>query len=327
MSGGDPASKADKQWLALSPGETASMLGTTGAEFTGYCGELYSGMDLKYSLIEGRERDRVIVEVLKRLDSGALTHSGQERLPHWEKGWGEALDKFTVELNDRALIPAYVRPHGILRINGNYARSADSNFELNFYTLLRTALFKKYLSGVDSIYEFGCGTGYNLVMLARMYPEKSLYGLDWATTSVQLVDSIAAQYKYRLAGVHFDMYNPDNSLSMPPGSALLTLNSMEQLGVKWEAFLNFILLKGPSICVHAEPFEELYNEGSLFDYLALKYHRSRGYLSGFLTKLRELEAGGRIEILTVKRVPFGSHFHEGYSIVVWRPRARGILNA
>ncbi len=73
--------------------------------------------------------------------------------------------------------------------------------------------------------------------------------------------------------------------------------------------------------MHAEPLAELYDENSLIDCLALKYHRARGYLNGFLTRLTELAEEGRIEIIVKKRVPFGSHFHEGYSIVVWRPVA------
>ncbi|GBF33433.1 hypothetical protein DCCM_2534 [Desulfocucumis palustris] len=319
MNGGDIANRLDKEWLVLSPAEIAAMLGVTGEELMEYCGKLYPGMDLRYKAIGSEGRDGVILDVLKRLESGAFTASGRERLPHWEKGWGESLGKFEEELDDKALIPAYVRPGGILRINGGYARGADSFLELSFYTLLRTTLFSKYFSGVESVYEFGCGTGYNLVMLARMYPEKNLFGLDWASTSVKLVDRIAAHYKFRLAGFRFDMYNPDYNLSMPPGSAVLTLNSMEQLGGKWESFLNFLLLKKPALCVHAEPFAELYNQDSLIDYLALKYHRARGYLNGFLTKLVELERAGRIEILTVNRVPFGSCFHEGYSIAAWRP--------
>jgi hypothetical protein len=49
------------------------------------------------------------------------------------------------------------------------------------------------------------------------------------------------------------------------------------------------------------------------------YHRKRGYLSGFLPRLKSLEAEGRITILEAKRMFFGSLYHEGYSFVVWRP--------
>jgi hypothetical protein len=69
-----------------------------------------------------------------------------------------------------------------------------------------------------------------------------------------------------------------------------------------------------------EPLVELYDEQRLVDYLAIKFHRKRGYLEGFLTSLRKLQAEGRIEILEQRRFYFGSIYHEGYSYVAWRPR-------
>ena len=68
-----------------------------------------------------------------------------------------------------------------------------------------------------------------------------------------------------------------------------------------------------------EPIEDLYDEDNLADYLALRYHRKRGYLSGFLPRLRTLETEGKIRILEIRRMFFGSLYHEGYSFVVWKP--------
>jgi hypothetical protein len=68
-----------------------------------------------------------------------------------------------------------------------------------------------------------------------------------------------------------------------------------------------------------EPLLDLYDQDNLVDYLAVRFHTFRGYLSGFLPRLRQLEAEKRIEILKVQRMNFGSLYHEGYSFVVWRP--------
>ena len=73
------------------------------------------------------------------------------------------------------------------------------------------------------------------------------------------------------------------------------------------------------MCVHLEPLVELYDEDSLFDYPAIRYHRKRGYLDGYLTALRKLEREGRAEILDTRRLQFGSFFQEGYSLVMWKP--------
>ena len=68
-----------------------------------------------------------------------------------------------------------------------------------------------------------------------------------------------------------------------------------------------------------EPLCELYDPDNLVDYVAYRYHKQRGYLDGYLTRLRQLEAEGRIEILKTQRVYFGNLYHEGYSFIAWRP--------
>ena len=68
-----------------------------------------------------------------------------------------------------------------------------------------------------------------------------------------------------------------------------------------------------------EPIVELYDRSSLFDVLAIKYHERRNYLHGWLTRLRELAALGRAEILQVRRLGFGDRYHEAYSVILWKP--------
>jgi len=63
---------------------------------------------------------------------------------------------------------------------------------------------------------------------------------------------------------------------------------------------------------------EYYDENKLFDYAALKYHRKRNYLDGFLTRLREMEREKAIEIVATRRTGFGSLYHEGYMYVIWK---------
>jgi hypothetical protein len=91
------------------------------------------------------------------------------------------------------------------------------------------------------------------------------------------------------------------------------------VGPRHEAFLQFLLQQRPRVCVHMEPMLELYDPRNDVDALAIQYHTTRGYLSGFLPRLWQLEAEGRIDMLQVQRMQFGSLFHEAYSIVVWRP--------
>ena len=68
-----------------------------------------------------------------------------------------------------------------------------------------------------------------------------------------------------------------------------------------------------------EPTIEHYNPDILLDYLAIKFHRQRGYTEGWLPAIQQLEVEGRAEIIAAKRPFFGSTMMEGYSYVVWRP--------
>ena len=63
-----------------------------------------------------------------------------------------------------------------------------------------------------------------------------------------------------------------------------------------------------------------YNKNNIIDYLAIRYHKKRNYLYGYLTRLQELESEGKIEILKTQRVCFGILYHEAYSFVMWRPK-------
>ena len=184
---------------------------------------------------------------------------------------------------------------------------------------MRQILFNKYLSEATSVVEFGCGTGTSLLLLSEMFPDKPLVGCDWAASSQRLLEAIARKTGKKIAGINFDMFHPRDDVPFADGCAVITMAAMEQLGTRYEAFLNYIIAKRPAVCLHLEPLIELYDENELFDYVAMRYHQKRGYLNGFLTSLRGLEAAGKVSVIDVRRLSFGSFHHEGYSVVAWRP--------
>ena len=112
------------------------------------------------------------------------------------------------------------------------------------------------------------------------------------------------------------MLHPDMRVKI--AGAVLTIHALEQLGADWQPFLDYLRSQKPLLCVHIEPLEELYDE-SAHDQACLAYHRKRGYLVGYLTRLRELERLGEAEILEVTKSPFGGMNHDAYSVLVWRP--------
>lgn len=303
----------------LDAGSFATLLGTTEDDVEDKCGSLLQDYDFRYTVLKDKEFENTLLNVIKTIEDTQLSVSGKSRHTDWEQGWGENLQLFKdSNYNLSSLIPKYMYKKNIKRLFSKYINPFDINFEINFYTVYRNYLFKKYLQSIDNVYEFGCGTGYNLVIMAQLFHEKKLFGLDWADSSVTLVDTIASVYKFNLSGHHFDYFNPDFSLEVEKNSAFITLNSMEQIGNNYQEFLNFIISKKPILCINSEPFIELYDESDLFDYLAVKYHKKRNYLNGYLKALKELEQNNKIKILKIQRVNIGNLFHEGCSFVVWK---------
>lgn len=299
----------------------ARSFGTTVDDIPEDCRELIAKSDFRYRQLTGNERDHVLLAVLKKIETDQQIIGAPERQITWEKGWEENLRDFINSGYDlNKLVPRFIRLNQPIRLNQEYILPSNPNFELDYFSVFRLWLFKKYFKDFDSIYEFGCGTGFNLVVLAQLYPDKKLYGLDFAHSSVDLVNRIGEIYHWKTSGRLFDMLSPDESLTFDENSAVFTIGAVEQLAGKFGPFLQFLLRHSPGLCIHVEPTIELYDENNLVDYLAMKFHRKRGYTENYLARLRELEAQNRIELLKVKRPFFGSLYMEGYSYVIWRPK-------
>lgn len=304
----------------LSLEDFARSFGTTVDEFPTECKELIKATDFRYRIITGEERDTVILDVLNKIDSDKQIVGSPERRNTWQKGWEENLQNFIkTGYNLNALIPKFVRSNQPMRFNGEYIMPTNPEFELAYLKILKCWLFRFFFKHANSIYEFGCGTGVHLVDLARLYPEKKLYGLDFVPASVDLVNRIGKQYNWNMTGYLFDMTKPNEEFLIDENSAILTFASLEQLAGNIEPFLQFILNRGPSVCVSIEPTVELFNENDLFDYLAIRFHRKRGYSERYLPRLKELESQGKIELLKVKRLYMGALYHEAYTCIVWKP--------
>lgn len=304
----------------LTPQDFSKLFGVSSCEFPDYCNKYIQQNDFRFRLVTGKERDSYLLKAIKQVDSGELTISGPEKQTIWEKGWSENLQAFlsTGDLNE--LIPKFVRSDSPVRLEGkDYIFPSNPNFETAFVTVLRLLLFSKYFKNIDSVYEFGCGTGLNLVALAKLYPGKKLHGLDWAKASIDILNNLK-DYDFSIEGHLFDMFHPqENELMVPLNSGFLTIGAMEQLGGDYGDFLDFMLSKRPSIVIHVETMYELYDDNKIFDYVAKRYIKARNWLHGYLKKLKEYEENDMIELVKIVRL-FGSFYHDGYSIVVWRPK-------
>ena len=306
--------------LEVTVEDFAESFGTTADDVREKCDVLVDALDFTYDVFDGKDRDNLILEILKKIETDQQVVGAQERQAVWEEGWAENLhDLIKCDGDIQAIEPRFIRGGQPIRLNQDYIMPNNPKFEHDYFCVFRRWLFQTYLERYDAIYDIGCGSGFNLVTLAELFPDKTLHGLDFVTSSCDLVDRLASKHNWNMTGRLFDMISPDEDLDIETNSAIFTSGSIEQLSSRFEAFLQFLLKRSPAICVHVEPTIELYDEDNLVDYLAVMFHRKRGYTQGFLPRLQQLEEEAKVELLKVKRLFFGSLFMEGFSCIVWKP--------
>lgn len=306
------------KYMQLNRKDFAEIFGISSKELPSECIDIINKSNFNYRLASFEERENLLLRAIKVLFD-ELKVSGLSRKGDWEKGWQENLDEFINKgFNKEDLIPKFVKEKEWIRLNGNYILPEDNFFETSFVKVLRVYIYKKYFTSFNQIYEFGCGTGLNLVAMAELFPQKNLYGLDWVESSCNIVNSLAKSSNINMKGIIFDMFNPDYSVDVGLTDAIFTTGAMEQLGVNFSSFLDYLINKNVGICVHFETMYELYDQNNIFDFVAAKYIDKRGYLKGFMKQLEIYEMQKKIEIIEVKRT-FGSFYHDGYSVIVWKP--------
>ncbi len=284
------------------------------------CMDVIDNSDFRYRILSGTERENVFLRVVKTLLSDSLKVTFPHRRDDWEKGWSENLNNFLDQGHDvQELIPKFVRRNEVIRFKDNFIMPVDSEFETNFVKVLRYYLFLKYFTDAESVYEFGCGTGLNLLSVAELFPAKILYGLDWSEASCQIVNELAKELKLNLHGKLFDMFSPDERIEVNESSAVFTIGAMEQLGTDFRRFVDFLMKKKPSVVINIEVNYELHDKNSLFEYVAAAYIEKRNYLNGFYPYLQKLEKQGSVEIIEIRKT-IGGLYHNGYVYLVWKPK-------
>lgn len=255
--------------------------------------------------IVGDERDALLLKILKRLEE-ARPHADAEA---WERGWHEALKRFRAYPHEESLVPTFIRDEPV-RWRGAFF----SGDEFAYVRDIQSWIAGEFME-CDRVYEFGCGTGFNLVALARRNRWQMFAGFDRSQHAVSLVREAAQALSLPITADYFDMVVP-GPIPIPENTGVLTFGAMEQLG-NFQPFIDYLLEQRPSKVVHVEPIPELLDPGHLIDWLSLSFHEKRGYTVGLLPYL---ENHPGIEVLQAERSYFGSLMLESYARLVWRPR-------
>lgn len=300
--------------------DIAASFGTTEQEVEAFCGELIRKSDLTYRLLDKDERDAMILSALEAIESQSPERHlpvGKPAKPRWDKGWGENLESYRAGGSKlETLTPKFFRPGTVLRWQGDYMKPNDPGFELNYFSIYKQWLFKKYLAGAPEIHEFGCGPGFNLIPAAQIVPDATVYGLDWSEPAVELVNAIGKDHNLKIKGKRFDFFEPDYTHKLGKDSVVFTVGAVESTGTNWRPFYDYLREYRPKLIVNTEPTIENYDQTILFDWLGARYHKKRQYLEGYIGFLRGNTKEVKIE--HSKRLFFGSSFHEGFQLTVWR---------
>lgn len=267
---------------------------------------------------EKHELEEHVLNVLMSLDRPMVKRTEQENLEAFEQGWKANLEEAASgQLSFESLKPKYFRGSKFLRYRKGLIVSDNPGIEYDLFVAARRGIFSKYLTGHDNLYEFGCGSCQNLMLMSEMFPDAQVTGFDWTLASGEIAKLLGESGR-DIRGTRFNMLTPDHGKGIEPESAVITVHAMEQIGTDFGPFLDYLLQNRPSIVVHYEPILELYDKDNMLDYLAYYYSKKRGYLRGYLPALRELEAAGKVEITEAHRPFVGGVVHES-SLVVWRP--------
>ena len=275
----------------------------------------------EYATLETEDSDACFRRIEKAINNPNVVASGEKRLEEWENGWGQNLSELKVNRDIESLIPYYYWKEAVVRWRGDFIIEHEDLFEYHALIEIEDWIFRKYLSEVSSIYEFGCGTGHNLLRARHANSNANLWGLDWTETSWEIIrEMVKSGILHAARGARFDFFNPDAERTLDKNSGVYTVAALEQVGTRFVPFVEYLIAQRPAVCVHIEPIAELLDESNLLDRLTLAYMKKRNYLSGFLTYLREQEKKGRVVIHWAQRTHIGGLFTESNSVVVWSPR-------
>ena len=295
--------------MKLTLKEILDLIGFDENDINKYCVDFFNSCDFSYEIISNTSDE--FFEIVKFLDSDNR-RIDENNLLIWEKSWKRNLRSFDV-------IPGHYDKKFTYNLNGEFVRFNDQNAELNFIKFLSICLFTKYFNGTDNIYEFGSGSGFNLITLSDIFPDKKLFGLDFSKNAIKIVNKVSEMNKLNIESLYFDIINPDNLLKLKTNSAVFTVFSLEQVSNKFYDFILFLLKRKPKICIHIEPIVELLDENIFLDYLSKRFHIQRNYLNGLLPFLQILKKLNYIEILKVKRVKFKRALYtECINYIVWK---------
>ena len=201
----------------------------------------------------------------------------REYAPGWSK-FSDILDA-THSLEDWLVQTNEDTGTGYFQLEGRlkYATFNSSNY---YRTVLVSAI-KRHFGAIESITEYGCGIGRNLLYLKQQFPALKCYGYELVSEAVEIARRAAKKFDEDVEYSQLDYLRDGSEKFVFPATDLaFTMFSLEQLPSGCDLALQNMLLRTRLGSIHLEPVPENYPY-TLRGWIARVQHHKIGYLSGF----------------------------------------------
>ena len=266
-------------------------------------------LDSEVSLTKIDDIDKFIKDC--EIESKKFKKAGPERIKDWELGWsGEGV---TNEFREFPNIPYYFKNNTHVRIGNNVYKDNSKLTELKLLRMLQDIAFT-YINNedIESIIEYGCGTGQNITYL-KSYIDKEFYGADWAQSAIsKLSENGILPTSNCFLVDYFDELTFKGPLKK---FCAFTNASLEQTGERYQNFIEYLIdNKNCKMGIHIEPIRDLITPNNILNINSIKYAEMRGYLNGFY----EFMQSRKIDIILAKDFGVGSKYISGYQVLIWK---------
>lgn len=236
--------------------------------------------------------------------------------------WGRVLTEKTWLREDSVedFLVGHDRSQRLAKVDGHIIGLSTSDYYRYRLGALRELVSRH--SDPGSLIELGAGFGYNLFCLSRDPRWVKLRGLDIAPNAIEAGRQIASHFEIadRVTFDRIDLTNADDQhFAELLGETVLTYFCIEQIPYAVDAVLENIIQARPRRVINIEPATGMLSRFNPRDIASRLYIRSMDYQTRLFELLDELDAKGRIHVITRERMNFAPTLHNDGLLYVWEP--------
>ncbi|SRR6266568_360990 len=238
-----------------------------------------------------------MLEDLKWLSKAALVAMIQPRvdrhkatvLGEYSPGW----ESYARHLEGCSTLDEWLRIQGVedspryCNVSGKMKYQAFNSMEFNKRQILQT--IQREFPDAQSVTEYGCGIGRNLLYLKRQLPHVAFYGYELCPPGVEIARTAAGKFGLDVKFSQLDyVEGPESDYVFPKTDIAFTMYSLEQLPTSNKVAVENILRRTVLGSIHLEPVPENYPY-TLRGILGRVEHWKADYLKNFERNVASIE--------------------------------------